>query len=128
MNSVNIIGRVAKDIAIRWLASGKAVCEIDIAIPEKVKGEDKTIWVSCTAWDKTAELASEYLGKGDQVGISGRLKLDEWNDKTSGQKRSKLGIVIDRLTLIGSRKESAPDQAADTRAEGPQDDDENPFS
>lgn len=119
MNSVNIIGRLGRDVELRQ-AGQTSVADLNIAVSDrrKVQGEwqNVTTWVTVTAWGKTAETASNYLSKGSEVGISGKLVIEEWTDKQSGQKRSKLKVVCDRLTLIGGRDGQSDGQRAGGRA------------
>jgi single-strand DNA-binding protein len=87
-----------------------AVADIGLAVSEKRKnssGElvEDTVFVDVTLWGRTAEIAGEYLSKGSPTLIEGRLKLDTWDDKQTGQKRSKLKVTGDRLQLLGSRAE-----------------------
>lgn len=106
MNSVNLIGRLGNDVDTRYLESGKVVASFRLAISE---GKDSPpTWVSVECWEKTAEIAATYLSKGRQVAVSGRLKEQTWTDRVTNEKRSKLIVVGDRLTLLGDRSESAP--------------------
>lgn len=104
-NQVTLLGNVTRDIELRYTAAGTAVTEIGMAVNDRIKqGDDwvdQATFVDVTLWGRTAEIANEYLSKGSPVLISGRLKLDQWNDKNSGDKRSKLGVVADKLQLIG---------------------------
>ena len=80
-NKVTLLGNVTRDLELRYTPSGTAVCDIGLAVSEKRKNGEETLFIDCTAWDKTAELAVEYLAKGRQVFLEGRLKLDQWNDE-----------------------------------------------
>ena len=114
MNQVNIIGRVGADIELRYTPSGKAVTEINLAVDDGWGENKKTAWIGVTIWDKTAELASRSLQKGDRVGITGRLSQDEWLDKETGKKQRKTKVVCENMTLLspkrddGDRQQSAP--------------------
>ena len=106
LNRVILMGRVTRDIELKYLQSGMAVTEIGMAVNDRRKSQsgewiEETTFVDVTLWGRTAEIASEYLGKGSPVFIEGRLKLDTW--ETDGQKRSKLRVVGERMQLIGSR-------------------------
>jgi single-strand DNA-binding protein len=94
---------------VRYTPSQTAVTDLGLAINrvwyDKVsnqKREDVT-FVDVTVWGRQAEIAGEYLSKGRSVLIEGRLQLDQWEDKDSGQKRSKLRVVCENLTMVGSR-------------------------
>ena len=105
-NRVILVGNLTRDPELRYIASGTAVTDIGLAVNEKRKnanGEwvDEITFVDVTLWGRTAEVASEYLSKGSPVLIEGRLKMDSWEDKQTGQKRSKLKVVGDRMQLLG---------------------------
>ena len=112
-NQVTILGNLTRDVEVRFLQNGTAVTDIDIAINDKRKdkstGEmiENTTFVPVTLWGRTAEIASEYLGKGSPCLVTGRLQQDTWNDKETGDKRSKMKVVGDRLVLLGKRDEAS---------------------
>ena len=107
MNSVTLTGRITRDIEMRHTPSGVAVADIGLAVNDKKKQGDQwmdvTHWVDVTVWGRTAEIAAEYAGKGSQVGITGRLQYESWEDSETRQKRNKLKVVCDKLTLLGSK-------------------------
>jgi single-strand DNA-binding protein len=105
-NRVILLGNITRDIEVKYLQSGMAVTEIGMAVNDRRKNQqgewiEETTFVDVTLWGRTAEIASEYLNKGSQVMIEGRLKLDTW--ETDGQKRSKLKVVGEKMVLCGSR-------------------------
>ena len=108
---VVVVGNLTRDPEVRYLPSGQAVCDLGVAINERVK--KGTEWVEeptfldVTLWEKTAETAGQYLRKGSQVLIEGRLRQETWNDKNTGDKRSKLKIIGDRMVMLGSRPDGA---------------------
>ena len=102
-NKVILIGNITRDIQVRYIASGTAVAEIGLAINRKTKDKDETTFVDVTLWGRTAEVANEYAKKGDPLLVEGRLQLDTWDDKETGQKRSKLRVVGESIQLLGSR-------------------------
>ena len=111
-NKVILMGNLTRDPEIRYTPKGTAVAEIGLAINRFFAGEngekrEETTFVDVTLWGRTAEIAGEYLKKGRPVFIEGRLQLDTWEDKQSGQKRSKLRVVAEGMQLIGSRGGSA---------------------
>ena len=108
VNKVILIGNVTRDPEIKYTAKGSAVTEIGMAInrfftTEGGEKREETTFVDVTLWGRQAEIAGEYLKKGRPVFIEGRLQLDTWDDKTSGQKRSKLRVVGENLQLLGGR-------------------------
>jgi single-strand DNA-binding protein len=111
-NRVILMGNLTRDPEIRYTQSGLAVCNIGLAVNERTKnanGEwvDEPVFVDITLWERTAEVASEYLSKGSPVLIEGRLKLDSWQ-APDGQKRSKLVVVGQRMQLLGTRQGGGP--------------------
>ncbi len=111
-NQVTLVGNLTRDPQVKYLTSGTAVCEIGMAINreyfDKAKNEKKgeVTFVDVTLWGRTAEVAGEYTRKGSSVLIGGRLQTEQWDDKTTGQKRSKLKVVGETLQLLGSKNES----------------------
>ena len=110
LNKVLLIGRLTRDPEKRYTPSGMAVSELGMAVNRKYKansGEEReeTCFVNVTVWGKTAEMCAEYLRKGSQFFVEGRLKLDEW--EKDGQKRSKLGVVAERVQFLDSRPRKA---------------------
>jgi single-strand DNA-binding protein len=109
-NRVILMGNLTRDPELRYIASGTAVTDIGLAVNEKWKnanGEwvEEVTFVDVTLWARNAEVASEYLTKGSPVLIEGRLRLDKWQDKDSGQNRSRLKVVCDRMQMVGSRSQ-----------------------
>ncbi|QDT11841.1 single-stranded DNA-binding protein [Planctomycetes bacterium K23_9] len=102
-NRVILVGNITRDIELKYTQGGTAVTDVGLAVNDRRKtatGEwiDETTFVDVTLWGRTAEVASEYLGKGSPILIEGRLKLDTW--ETEGQKRSKLRVVCDRMQML----------------------------
>src|SRR3979490_672035 len=107
-NKVILLGNLTRDPEVLYTPKGTAVTELGMAVnrvytAENGEKREETTFVDVTLWGRTAEIAGEYLKKGRPVFIEGRLQLDTWDDKTSGQKRSKLKVVGEGLQLIGSR-------------------------
>ena len=108
LNKVMLMGNLTRDPEVRYTPRGTAVAEIGLAINRYFSSEngekrEETTFVDVTLWGRQAEIAGEYLRKGRPVFIEGRLQLDTWDDKTSGQKRSKLKVVGEGLQLIGAK-------------------------
>ena len=113
VNKVILVGRLGADPEMRFIPSGKAVASLSIATSRKWKDdkgqlEEKTEWHRVTAWGKTAELCGEYLSKGRQVYIEGRIEYSTWEDK-EGNKRYKTEIVAQDVQLIGGAKSNDDD-------------------
>lgn len=107
-NRVILIGNLTRDPEVKYIPSGMAVAEIGLAVNRYFNDrntnerKEETTFVDVTLWGRQAELAGEYLAKGRPVMIEGRLQLDTWEDKQSGQKRSKLRVVGETMQFLGS--------------------------
>jgi single-strand DNA-binding protein len=107
LNKVNLVGRSGRDPEVKYFESGSVVCKFTVAVNRNSSNRDEPPdWFDVEAWGKTAEIAANYVKKGSLVGVSGSLKFDRWTDRTSGDERQKSVILIDRLELLTSRKES----------------------
>jgi single-strand DNA-binding protein len=105
-NRVILVGNLTSDPELRYIPSGTAVTELRMAINDRRKtasGEwvEETTFVDVTLWGRTAEIATEYLSKGSNVLIEGRLKLDTW--EKDGKKNSKLRVVGDKMQMLGGK-------------------------
>src|SRR6187399_953363 len=147
LNKVLLLGNVTRDPEVRYTPKGSAVCDLGVAVNRSYttdNGEkrEETTFVDVTLWGRTAEVAGEYLKKGRPVFIEGRLQLDTWDDKQSGQKRSKLRVIGETMQLLGSRgggggaesgdearpaRATTPPPKAGATASAEPDDDEIPF-
>ena len=106
LNKVLLIGNLTRDPEVRMLPSGRPVCNFGIAVNRSFKDaegnyKDETTFVDVDAWGRQAETLGKYMQKGRPILVEGRLRYDTWDDKQTGQKRSKLGVVLDRLELRG---------------------------
>src|ERR1700720_5018756 len=107
-NKVILLGNLTRDPEVRYTPKGSAVCDLGIAVnrgytTDSGEKREEVTFVDVTLWGRTAEVASEYLKKGRPVLIEGRLQLDTWDDKQSGQKPSKLRVIGETMQLLGSR-------------------------
>ena len=110
VNKVILIGNLGKDPEVKYTQSGMAVARFSVATTDRVKDkdgnwQDRTEWHNLVAFQRTAEIASEYLKKGNKVYIEGRLHSDSWDDKETGQKKYKTEIIINDLVLLGGPRE-----------------------
>ena len=107
LNKVMIIGNVTRDPEVKYTPKGSAVTDLGIAVNRTSKvGEERkeeVTYVDVTLWGRLAEIAGEYCRKGKSVYIEGRLQLDSWEDKATGQKRSKLRVVGEEMQLLGPK-------------------------
>ena len=111
-NKVILLGNLTRDPEVRYTPKGSAVCDLGLAVNRQYtldSGEkrEEVTYVDVVLWARLAEIAGEYLKKGRPVFIEGRLQLDTWDDKQSGQKRSKLRVIGETMQLLGSRPSGA---------------------
>jgi len=107
-NKVFLLGNLTRDPEVRYTPKGSAVADLGIAVNRQYtldSGEkrEEVTFVDVTFWGRTAEVAGEYLRKGRSIFIEGRLQLDTWDDKQSGQKRSKLKVIGETMQMLGGR-------------------------
>lgn len=135
-NKVILVGNVTRDIEVRATPGGTSVADVGLAVnrhwTDKATSERKeeVTFVDVTLWGRTAEVAAEYLRKGSPCLIEGRLQLDQWDDKETGQKRSKLKVVGESLQLLGSKPQDEQPRSEATEAYSAwvfADDEEVPF-
>lgn len=99
-NKTILIGRMTRDIDLKYTPTGMAVGDFSLAVNERRKdGEDVASFVDITAWGRTAEVLAEYGGKGKQILVEGRLRQDRW--EKDGKNYSKLKVVCERMQLLG---------------------------
>src|SRR5690242_4041623 len=133
LNRVLLAGNLTRDPQVRFFANERAVADFGLAINRRYKTADgqmkeEVTFVDVEAWGRTAELVGQYLTKGRACFVEGRLRLDSWEDKKDGQKRSKLKVVADNVQFLDSNRDrgqgGAPaaegaDDAAAEPASGP---------
>ncbi|HYP17258.1 MAG TPA: single-stranded DNA-binding protein [Opitutus sp.] len=113
-NKVYLIGNLTRDPELRVTPKGTAICQFGLAVNRQFKDEsgamrDDTTFVDIEAWGKQGETISKYCTKGRPLFVEGRLKLDQWEDKASGQKRSKLKVVLEGFQFLGGgQRDGAP--------------------
>jgi len=105
VNKVILIGHLGRDPETRTTQSGMTVANFSLATTEKFKGEDRTEWHRIVVWGKLAEICAQYLTKGKQVYLEGRLQTREWEDK-EGNKKSTTEIVANEMRMLGSKGDS----------------------
>ena len=107
LNKVMIMGNVTRDVELRYTPKGTAVADIGLACNRIRTGDngekiEEVTFIDVTLWGRTAEIVHQYSGKGRPLFVEGRLHLDSWDDKTSGQKRTKLKVVAENIQLLNS--------------------------
>lgn len=122
-NSVQLIGNLTRDPEVRYTPKGAAVAEFSLAINRKYKAEsgeqrEEVTFVDCTAWAKTAELIGQYCKKGNPLFVTGRLTTDSWEDKQTGQKRSKMKVTVENMQFLGGKDGERAEKPQQTTASG----------
>ena len=105
INSVTLVGRAGRDPEVRYFESGTVVANLTMAVNRRSKN-DQPDWFNLEIWGKQAQVAADYVKKGSLIGITGSFKLDNWKDKNTGEDKSKPVIRVDRLELLGSKKDT----------------------
>jgi single-strand DNA-binding protein len=126
-NKVYLIGNLTRDPELRVTPKGTAICQFGLAVNRQFKDEsgatrDETTFVDIEAWGRQGETISKYCTKGRPLFVEGRLKFDQWEDKTSGQKRSRLKVVLEGFQFLGGRGEGggAPSSGGDESEQSPE--------
>jgi single-strand DNA-binding protein len=112
LNKVMLIGNLTRDPEIKYTPKGTAIADIGLAVnrnytTESGEKREEVTFIDVTLWGRTAEIVGEYCKKGRPLFVEGRLQLDQWDDKQTGQKRSKLKVVGDNIQLLGGREGGA---------------------
>ena len=111
------MGNCVRDPELRYTPSGSAVCDLSLAVNRVTKNDDgskneTTLFVDITLWAKVAEVAAQYCHKGDPLFVSGRLHMDSWADRQTGEKRTKLKVVGETIQLLATRQPANAASAA----------------
>jgi len=131
VNKVFLTGRLTRDPELRSLASGKAVTQFSLATNEYAGGKERTEYHNVVTWDRLAEICGQFLGKGQQVAIEGRIQTRSWDDEKS-VRHWKTEIVASNVEMLSGRKKKDYDaqsaaEALEARATaGPNDEDDDP--
>ena len=108
-NKVILMGNFTRDPELRYLPNNTAVCDMGLAVNDRFQNkatdqwEDRPNFVDCTAFGRTAENISKFFAKGRPIFIEGKLRFEQWEDRQSGQKRSKLKVVVDTWQFVDSK-------------------------
>ena len=111
INAINLVGRAGRDPEVRYFESGSLVANFSLAVNRRSRNEEPD-WFNLEIWGKQAQVAADYVKKGSLLGISGSFKLDQWRDKTTGESKSKPVIRVDRLDLLGSKRDSMNNESS----------------
>ncbi len=143
-NRIVLVGNLTREPELKYIASGKALCKVGLAVNKKFKRQDgsysdEVLYVDCVCWEKTAENVAQYLHKGSQVLVEGRLTFSTWEAKEGGGKRSKHEVNVDQVQFLSKPQGQGATQAQepppgsgsqvpeDQPAPPPSGDDEVPF-
>ncbi len=115
-NKVVLVGNLTRDPELRYLPSGSAVCNTAIATSRKFKKQDNSqgeevCFIDITFFNRTAEVANQYLKKGSKVLVEGRLKLEQWTDQNGG-KRSKHSVTVETMQMLDTRGQNSDNQGS----------------
>lgn len=113
LNKVFLIGNITRDPEIKYTPKGTAVAEIGLAVnrqwtTDNGEKREEVTFIDVSLWGRVAEIVGEYCRKGKPLMVEGRLTLDSWDDKTTGQKRTKLKVPGENIQLLGGKDDSAP--------------------
>lgn len=107
LNVVTLVGRVGRDPEVKYFESASVLCTLTLAVNRRTRNSDEPDWFNLELWGKTAEVAANYVRKGSLIGVTGSLKFEYWQDRSTGANRSKPVIKVDRLELLGSKQDAA---------------------
>jgi single-strand DNA-binding protein len=102
MNKVIITGNITRDLELRYTPNGAAVLDMSIANNDD---KEKTAFIDVTLWNKSAELVNQYCQKGSKVLLEGSLSVDQWDDRETGKKRSKMKVTAFRVEFLDKKPE-----------------------
>ncbi len=105
MNNITLVGRAGRDPEVRYFESGTVVANLSLAV-NAYKRDEAPDWFNLTIWGKQAQVAADYVKKGSQIAVSGRMTSEKWTDRSTGEERSKPVVVVERITLLGSKNDS----------------------
>lgn len=109
LNYVALMGNLTRDVEIRVTPKGTSIAQFSLAVNRKRKDDggqerEEVLYADCEAWGKSGEIIAKYVTKGKPLYVSGRLRLDVWDDKTTHEKKSRMKIVVDQFQFLGDSK------------------------
>lgn len=111
LNIVTLVGRVGGEPEVKFFESGSVKCRMTLAVRRPTSKSDEPDWFTLELWGKTAEVAGNYVHKGSLIGVKGSLKFDTWNDAKTGANRSTPIILVDKMDLLGSKRDAEASMA-----------------
>ena len=117
LNIVHLIGNLTRNPELRVTSAGTSICQFGIAINRKFKDgtgaeREEVLFLDCEAWGKAGDVIAQYVTKGRPLYVGGRLKLDQWEDKTTHEKKSKIKVVVENFQFLGNLHDAAQKPAA----------------
>jgi single-strand DNA-binding protein len=106
LNLVTLVGRVGGEPDMKYFESGTVKCRLTLAVNRQTRNSDQPDWFNLELWGKTAQVAADYVHKGSLIGVSGALRFDHWQDRSTGVDRTSPVIRVDRLELLGSKRDN----------------------
>lgn len=106
LNVVTLVGRVGGDPDVKYFESGSVKCRLTLAVNRASRNNDQPDWFNLELWGREAEVAANYVRKGSLIGVKGALKLDSWSDRATGATRTSPVIRVDRIELLGSKRDT----------------------
>ena len=124
VNKVILVGNLGRDPELRTTTSGQPVANFTMATSRKWKNRDgerqeETEWHTIVCWGRQAEVAGQYLTKGKQIYVEGRIQTRSWDDRQSGEKKYRTEIICDNFQMLGSRSSSSSYDGGGARDAGP---------
>ncbi|HEY9808510.1 MAG TPA: single-stranded DNA-binding protein [Halomicronema sp.] len=106
LNIVHLVGRAGQDPDMKYFESGTVKCNLTLAVDRRTRNKEEPDWFNLEIWGKPAEIAGSYVRKGSLIGVTGSLKFEYWQDRNTGAERSKPVIRVERLDLLGSKRDN----------------------
>lgn len=115
MNNINLVGRITKDLELKYTTTEKAVCDFSLAVNRI--GSDDADFINCQVWNKQAENLKKYQGKGSLIAVNGTLRVDTY--EVEGNKRYKTYVLVNNIEFLGTKKETQEQPTEEPKATDP---------
>jgi single-strand DNA-binding protein len=106
LNVVTLVGRVGGEPDVKHFESGSVKCSVTLAVNRAAKNNDQPDWFNLEFWGKQADIVERFVRKGSLIGVKGALKFESWTDRSTGALRTKPVILVDKLDLLGSKRDN----------------------
>lgn len=112
LNSISLVGRAGRDPELRFFDSGSSVASLTLAVNKASRNrEEEPDWFNLEIWGKQAQIAADFVRKGSLIGVVGRMTSEHWTDCSTGERRSKPVVKVERLALLSSRTDNVAGQS-----------------